>query len=363
MRILFSDFKNSCYSNQTILISKGFYMTFKLRIQIAFILTNFLISNAYCCTTVFSNNNGISPTVARTMDLYISDAPSLVIYPRNTERNGNTADNSLKWKSKYGSIVVTAFNSTAASDGMNEAGLSAHLLYLSKTKYPEADNKPTLSNLLWAQYVLDNFKTVNEALEAIEKLQIVATELHGKTWPIHLTIEDPSGDSAIVEYIDGKMKVYHGHNYRVMTNEPPYNIQMDNLKRYRSFGGNLPIPGDPDPLSRFVRASYYLHSLPNATNNLDAIAGVFSIIRTTMVPFGAVDTSGNQTEDAWPTRWVTIADLKNKMYFFNSTVTPNLIWVDLKKFDFSSETRSYSINPLDMHLVGDQSQKLGAPKK
>ncbi|KTD09076.1 choloylglycine hydrolase [Legionella gratiana] len=337
-------------------------MTLKLRLGSIFILANLLITNAYCCSTVFSNNNGISPIVARTMDLYISDMPTLVIYSRNIDRYGNTGENSLKWKSKYGSIVVTAFNSNAASDGMNEEGLAAHLLYLSNTQYPKTDNKPNLSNLLWAQYVLDNFKTVNEALQGIEKLQIVATELHGKTWPIHLTIEDPSGDSAIVEYIDGKIKIYHGHNYRVITNEPPYNIQLNNLKKYRSFGGKLPIPGDPDPLSRFVRASYYLHSLPNATTNQEAIAGVFSVIRTVMVPFGAVDTSGNKTEDAWPTRWATIADLKNRIYFFNSTMTPNLIWVDLKKFDFSSKISSYSISPLDINLAGDISKNLGAEK-
>lgn len=338
-------------------------MTLKSKIESAFLLIALLTSNGYCCSTVFSNNNGISPTVARTMDLYISDMPSLAIYSRNIDRYGNTGDNSLKWRSKYGSIVVTAFNSNAASDGMNEEGLAAHLLYLSETKYPKIDNsRPSLSNLLWAQYVLDNFKTVNEALQAIDKFQIVATKLHGKTWPIHLAIEDSNGDSAVIEYIEGKMKVYHGHNYRVMTNEPAYTIQLNNLKKYRSFGGNLPIPGDPDPLSRFVRASYYLHSLPNATNNRDAIAGVFSIIRTVMVPFGAVDTSGNKTEDAWPTRWVTIADLKNKMFFFNSTITPNLIWVDLTKFDFSSKIRSYLINPLDVSLVGDISEKLGAEK-
>lgn len=53
--------------------------------------------------------------------------------------------------------------------------------------------------------------------------------------------------------------------------------------------------------------------------------------------------------------------LKNKM-FFNSTITPNLIWVDLAKFDFSSKIRSESINPLDVSLVGDISEKLGAEK-
>lgn len=338
-------------------------MLIRLAIKV-FFLISLPMSIAYCCTTVFSNNNGIAPVVARSTDLYISDSPKLVIYPKNLDHNGESGANPLKWKSKYGSLVVTEFNSNAASDGINEEGLAAHLLYLSKTQYPESNKeKPSISNLLWAQYVLDNFKTVKEALAHIENLQVVATELHGKIWPLHLALEDQSGDSAIIEYINGKIKIYHSPDYQIMTNEPAYDIQLSNLKKYRSFGGQLPIPGDPDPLSRFVRASFYLKTLPKAANNTEAIANVFSVIRSVMVPFGAVDTSGNETEDAWATRWISIADLKNKVYYFNSTITPNLIWLDLNKFDFSAGAKTLTIDPLDVNLAGDISQKILSKSK
>ncbi len=70
---------------------------------------------------------------ARTMDLYISDMPTLVVSPRGLDRSGQAGQNSLHWKAKYGSVVVTAFHSDAATDGMNERGFAAHLLYLSET--------------------------------------------------------------------------------------------------------------------------------------------------------------------------------------------------------------------------------------
>lgn len=311
--------------------------------------------NAYACTTVFWNNTGNeAKVVARSMDLYISDLPKIVVYPRGVQRSGEGGDNSLMWQSKYGNVVVTIFNSHAVSDGMNEHGLAVHLLYLSGTQYetPNSDTQK-LSNLMWAQYILDNFKTVNEAITSVDKFQIIATELHGKTWPIHLTMEDRTGDSAIIEYIDGKMKIYHGPQYQVMTNEPAYSKQLANLKRYQPYGGKLPLPGDPDPLSRFVRATTFLKTLPPPKNTVESIAGVLSVMRTASVPFGAQDFSDNHTEDAWPTRWISMADVTNRIYYFNSTTTPNIIWLDLKKLNFSKDAPILEMDPTNARLNGE----------
>lgn len=195
-------------------------------------------------------------------------------------------------------------------------------------------------------------------MEGIKNLAIVATEVNGRTWPIHLAMEDATGDSAIIEYIQEKIKIYHGKEYQVMTNEPPYAVQLSNLKHYKLFGGNKPLPGDTDPLSRFVRVATFLKTLPKATTSIDEIAYLLSVIRTAMVPFGAEDTSGNQTEDAWPTRWITVSDLTNQRFFFNSTTAPNIIWFDLKKIDFSKKSTNLSIDPTNIQLEGDVSHRL-----
>lgn len=315
----------------------------------------------YSCTTVFANDKGSAMVVARSMDLFISDEPQIVTMPRGKMHDGQAGLNSLKWQAKYGSLIVTAFHTQAASDGLNEKGLAAHLLYLSGSEYPKiTSNAPQISNSLWAQYILDNFATVNEALEGTKNLSIVATKVNGRLWPIHLAIEDATGDSAIIEFIKGEIKIYHGKQYRVMTNEPPYAIQLANLKNYKLFGGKKSLPGDTDPLSRFVRVATYLKTLPKATTEVGAIADVLSVIRTAMVPFGAEDTSGNNTEDSWPTRWVTVADLSNKLFFFNSTTAPNIIWLDLKKIDFSEKSKTLFLDPSVIDLEGDITNKLKA---
>lgn len=326
---------------------------------IAAVSTLFFSTTVFSCTTVFANDKGVNKVVARTMDLFISDTPMIVAQPRGQAHTGAAGEHSIHWKSKYGSLVVTAFHTSTVSDGINEKGLSAHLLYLTGSEYTSSEsNTAKLSNALWAQYILDNFATVDEAIKGTRNLQLVATKVHGRTWPIHLAMEDASGDSAVIEYIQGQEKIYHGSQYRVMTNEPAYNIQLANLKNYQGFGGKRSLPGDSDPLSRFVRVATYLKTLPESTSEIDALAYIFSVIRSAMVPFGAIDTSGNNTEDAWPTRWVTVADVTNKVYFFNSTSAPNIIWFDLNKINFSENAPIVSIDPVDIHLEGDVTNKL-----
>ncbi|WP_419418945.1 linear amide C-N hydrolase [Legionella sp. D16C41] len=307
------------------------------------------VFSVYACTTVFSNATSKSLVVARTMDLYISDLPLIIAEPRGTEHNGQTDKNSLQWRSKYGTTSVTALHGNTVTDGINEKGLAVHLLYLKNTQYPHYnDNRPKISNLMWAKYILDNFSTVNEALAGTKNLEIVATKLDGQVWPLHLTMEDATGDSAVIEFINGKMNVYHGHQYQIMTNEPAYNIQLTNLKNYKGFGGNLPLPGDVDPISRFVRVAFFLKTLPKEIHFTQSVNDLLSVIRTAMVPFGAEEFSGSK-ESAWPTRWITIADLTNKTYYFHSTSTPNVIWLDLNKINFAFGAPILTIDPAKAH--------------
>ncbi|WP_131781324.1 linear amide C-N hydrolase [Legionella gresilensis] len=312
------------------------------------LLASSFYSNA--CTTIFANATPNRLLVARTMDLYTSDMPLIVAEPRGVEHNGEAGKNSLHWRSKYGTVMVTALHTNAVTDGINEKGLAVHLLYLENTKYPNYNNNlPKISNGMWGKYILDNFATVNEALAGTKNLEIVATEVQGKKWPLHLTIEDATGDSAVIEFIDGKMNVYHGPQYRVVTNEPAYNIQLANLKNYQGFGGTRPLPGDADPISRFVRAATYLKTMPKPADFNQSISDILSVIRSAMVPFGAVYTSESKKELAWPTQWIAIADLTNKTYYFHSTSNPNVIWIALDKVNFAPGAPTLTIDPLKAH--------------
>lgn len=318
------------------------------------------------CSRIFWNDNGKAMVIARSMDLFKSDEARLTMFPRGVERDGLPGDaNSLKWKSKYGSVGIVCYG-RATADGINEKGLDVNFLYLSGTVYPERDSQlPGVDYCLWPQYLLDTCATVQEALEAMKTFEVVATEVAGQKWPLHLSLADATGDSAIIEFIDGKPVVHHGREYCVMTNEPSYDEQLANLKKYRAFGGTLPLPGESTPLDRFVRASAYLKNLPQPAEVDEALAGVYSVARTTAVPFGTQDPDDKSSEDVWPTLWFSLADLTNRAYYFQSTRSPNLYWVELKELPLAEGGPVRSMDAYDTGLSGDVSGILAKqpPKK
>jgi choloylglycine hydrolase len=77
---------------------------------------------------------------------------------------------------------------------------------------------------------------------------------------------------------------------------------------------------------------FYINAIPKSAAPNVMIASVFSVIRNVSVPFG-INTPDEPNISS--TRWRTIADQKRKMYFFESALTPNAFWVDLKGVDFS----------------------------
>lgn len=76
------------------------------------------------------------------MDWKEDPRSNLWIFPRGMERNGQAGSNSLKWVSKYGSVITSAYD-ICTTDGMNEKGLVANLLWLAESEYPARDGPET----------------------------------------------------------------------------------------------------------------------------------------------------------------------------------------------------------------------------
>lgn len=100
-----------------------------------------------------------------------------------------------------------------------------NIFWLAESEYPKPDKqKPTLPISIWGQYVLDNFATVKEAVEALktEPFTLITATVPGekRLATVHLSLSDASGDSAIIEYINGKLAIHHDRQYQVMTNSP-----------------------------------------------------------------------------------------------------------------------------------------------
>jgi choloylglycine hydrolase len=297
------------------------------------------LAPAEACTRFVYVGADNQVVTGRSMDWKTDVGTSLWVFPRGMERSGEAGANSIGWTSRFGSVVATGYD-VATTDGMNEAGLVANLLWLVESSYPvRDDDKPGLSIAAWAQYALDNFATVAEAVAALEQepFVIVTDNVPGEARlaTLHLSLSDAAGDSAIIEYIDGKQVIHHSPGYRVMTNSPVFEQQLALDAYWKSIGGTTMLPGTNRAADRFARASFYVDAIPRSEDPVETIASVFSVIRNVSVPFGI---STPDEPNISSTRWRTVADQKRKLYFFESALTPNVFWVDLNAFDLDAET-------------------------
>ena len=121
-----------------------------------------------------------------------------------------------------------------------------------------------------------------------------------------------------------------------MTNSPKYSSQLAINDYWKEIGGLQMLPGTNRSSDRFVRASFYIHAIPQTPDARIAVPSVLSVMRNVSVPFG-ITTPGKPHISS--TRWRSVCDQKNKVYYFDNVLTPNLFWLDLKEIDFSPKAK------------------------
>lgn len=309
----------------------------KKAICCALAVSGFMLATvADACTRVVFHGDNSNVMTARSMDWKTDVGTNLWILPSGVKRNGLAGPQSMQWSAKYGSVVATGYD-ISTTDGLNEKGLNANLLWLVESEYPQTEKskKPKLSISLWAQYVLDNFSTVAEAVEFFKKepFDVISDQVPGENRlaTLHLSISDKTGDSAIVEYIGGRQVIHHNKSYQVMTNSPTFDQQLALNQYWKQIGGTVFMPGTNRAADRFARASFYIQAIPKHADSNSSLASVFSVIRNVSVPYGL---NTEEEPNISSTRWRTVVDHKRNLYFFESAVSPNVFWVDLNKINF-----------------------------
>jgi penicillin V acylase-like amidase (Ntn superfamily) len=311
------------------------------RLMIAVVVVLMFIGSApaanACSRVTWLGPDGMVIT-GRSMDWPYSFNSHLYAVPAGSTQDGAGGVNSLTWTRKYGAIEVAGTTDPngpidGVFDGMNEKGLVANLLYLGESDFglAPADDRPRLSFAAWVDYVLTNFATVDEVVDAFTNPSIYIVPINfgpgAAAHPtVHLSVTDASGDSAIIEYLDGKPVIHHGREYQVMTNSPTYSEQLKLNAEWDDVDKNKELPGSIQSQDRFVRASYYLSKLPQTSDDRQAVAGVFSVMRNVSVPWGVGDPKHPNLS---PTYWRSVADSTNKIYYFESALSPNIVWVNL----------------------------------
>lgn len=94
---------------------------------------------------------------------------------------------------------------------------------------------------------------------------------NGAKSTLHLAISGTTGNSAIFEYIKGKLVIHEGKEYQVMTNSPSYEQQITLNNYWQQIGGLVMLPGTNRAVDRFVRHHFIINDIPTNRQTIDEL--------------------------------------------------------------------------------------------
>ncbi len=327
---------------------------------------------SHACTGISFMSKDSSFVMARTIEFADMDLPSeYVIIPRGQKLQSFTPKGAdgMKFESKYGVVGLSVIRKEFIAEGMNEMGLSTGLFFFprygSYAPFKESHKSTTVADLQLNQWMLSQFATVDEVIEAIPHIHIVGLE---QTAVVHWRIGDSSGRQVVLEIVDGKAKFYE-NGVGVITNAPGFDWQLTNLNNYVNLysgsakeqtlrsvtllptgahSGFLGLPGDFTPPSRFVRAAFFCAYAPQQPNGFETVKQCFHILNNFDVP-SSIDSTDKNVNIPSATQWTSAIDLTNRKVYYKTSYNNSIRCIDLSLIDFASI--DYQSFPLDIERV------------
>lgn len=118
-------------------------------------------------------------------------------------------------------------------DGMNERGLAIGLAADDGARADPVPGRPTVGSVRIQRLVLDRAATVAEAVALFGRHNL---DFSGGP-ALHYLIADATGASAVVEFVDGRMRVEQGRTpWRALTNEPVVGVPEQRRRADHRYG-------------------------------------------------------------------------------------------------------------------------------
>ncbi|MGL6313500.1 linear amide C-N hydrolase [Vibrio sp. WXL103] len=247
---------------------------------------------ANACSRILWETEEHGVFVSRTMDWMEENYPTIEVRASGQSYKGHESENGRVWTSKYASIGMTLYG-IGIVDGFNEAGFSANALYLDEESAGDlTGDKDQVLNATFVAYLLDSYATVEQALKNLDQIEIQQFEANGTKMSGHYSIQDASGDSAILEFVDGSWNIYHGKEYDVMVNSPTFPEHLANWEEAKPkegevIHGDLTVPGNILSSQRFVWNKFMKMQLEEPTSYTNGLAKLDSV--TYKIPLDAAN--------------------------------------------------------------------------
>jgi len=339
---------------------------------IIFILVLITAQPALPCSGVFMNKDGVR-IIGRTNDWPLGKGNVVIRqHGKNITADPlNDGSKRIKWTSKYNSAAfytegkfswfiklmtrLMGMNTAAPNCGLNEKGLWVGAFWIHpppEVKYPPKDGRISINDYQVQEYLLDTSASVAEALKNLGKVRVSGFKSGGFEVDVHWFMADASGDSAIIEFPDGKLRVHRNPDIKVITNSF-YEHSREYAKDFKGFGGTKPVPmakGEMTSENRFVFASSALMDSEN--RNKLTRNDVFNIMKTV-----TQTNIRHQVTSQSITQWTAVYDLKARTLSWTSRTSPQVKTINLSKLDLSKPGRSKKID-FNTPLSGDITGKI-----
>lgn len=281
------------------------------------------------CTSLTLTTNAFY--FGRNLDLEYDFGQRVVITPRNYPFRFQKAGILPNHYAMIGMATVHAVNPDSDdmqeragyplyAEAANEKGLCiAGLNFPDNAYYPpeEATGKENVSPFELIPWLLGKCANLKEARESLSGMHLISIPFSDQIplSPLHWHIADKTG-SIVLESTQEGMKI-HENPVGVMTNNPPFDFHMTNLRQYlnltpdypenrfskqmeiKPFGvgfGSIGLPGDFSPTSRFIKAVFLkLNSVCDGSER-GSISQFFHLLDAVVMPDGIVATPNGKFE-------------------------------------------------------------------
>lgn len=288
-------------------------MRFLRFVAVLLTLTGLFHTGTFACTTFCMKNKG-EVLFGKNYDWMIGDG-MIFVNKRGVAKTASADKNPARWDSKYGSITFNQYGREAPSGGMNEAGLVIELMWLDGTQYPKADGRAEVDVLEWIQYNLDTAGSVAEVIKSSDAIRIASPV------QLHYLVGDREGNSATIEFLDGKLVAHTGDTLPVATlTNDTYASSMDYARKTDPSAALT-----ASSLHRFARASKRTSEFSaQPKNEKEAVSYAF-------------ETLADAAQKGY-TQWSIVYDQKRGRIHFRTMKSPAVKSLELSSFDFACGT-------------------------
>lgn len=286
----------------------------------------------------------------RTLDYEFSYGDEITITPRNYSFNfieKGTMD------SHYAIIGMAHVidDYPLYYDAINEKGLGiAGLNFVGNAYYKEKDEqKDNITQFEFIPWILCQCASVEEAKGLIEKINFLNIPFNDKLplAQLHWIISD-SDQSITVEAVKEGVKIYE-NPVGVLTNNPPFDMQMFNLNNYLNLStknpenkfapnldlktysrgmGAIGLPGDLSSQSRFIKVTFTKMNSKSGNSEEESVSQFFHILNSVDQQRGCCNLDDDKYEI---TIYTSCCNTNKGIYYYTTYDNHQITAVDMNK--------------------------------